>query len=173
MVLIILPTLKYLSAYHPNLQHQIGEMLEHDTLSAFLLKKYPSTHKITNDNGLRDHVMELKNRFMRRSSPLSKICFDKNIHIVNNALGLHTYVSRIQGAKLRSKNELRVSTLFKNSPEEFLNMIVVHELAHLKEKAHNKAFYQLCLHMLPDYHQIEFDVRVYLTQLEERGEIYS
>jgi hypothetical protein len=56
MVLITLPTLKYLSAYHPNLQQQIGAMLEHDTLSAFLLKKYPSTHKITNDNGLRDHV---------------------------------------------------------------------------------------------------------------------
>jgi predicted metal-dependent hydrolase len=173
MVLITLPTLKYLSAYHPNLQQQIGAMLEHDTLSAFLLKKYPSTHKITNDNGLRDHVMELKNRFMRRSSPLSKICFDKKIHVVNNALGLHTYVSRVQGAKLKSKNELRVSTLFKNTPEEFLNMIVVHELAHLKEKDHNKAFYQLCLHMLPAYHQIEFDVRVYLTQLEERGEIYS
>jgi predicted metal-dependent hydrolase len=52
-------------------------------------------------------------------------------------------------------------------------MIVVHELAHLKVKDHNKAFYHLCLHMLPDYHQIEFDVRVYLTQLEERGEIYG
>ena len=110
---------------------------------------------------------------MRKSAPLSKICFDKKIHVVNNALGLHTYVSRIQGAKLKSKNELRVSTLFKNTPEAFLNMIVVHELAHLKEKDHNKAFYQLCLHMLPDYHQIEFDVRVYLTQLEERGEIYN
>jgi len=27
-------------------------------------------------------------------------------------------------------------------------MIVVHELAHLKEKQHNKAFYRLCLNML-------------------------
>ncbi|WP_410733789.1 YgjP-like metallopeptidase domain-containing protein [Citrobacter portucalensis] len=25
-------------------------------------------------------------------------------------------------------------------------MIVVHELAHLKEKEHDKAFYQLCCH---------------------------
>ena len=28
---------------------------------------------------------------------------------------------------------------------------------------HNKAFYQLCQYMLPDYHQLEFDLRVYLT----------
>jgi predicted metal-dependent hydrolase len=44
-----------------------------------------------------------------------------------------------------------------------LQMIVVHELAHLKERDHDKAFYALCEHMLPDYHQIEFDTRLYLT----------
>lgn len=48
-------------------------------------------------------------------------------------------------------------------------MIVVHELAHLKEKGHNKAFYKLCEHMLPDYHQREFEMRLYLTQLELSG----
>ena len=42
-------------------------------------------------------------------------------------------------------------------------MIVVHELAHFKESDHNKAFYKLCEHMLPGYHQVEFDLRVYLT----------
>ncbi|MNR54207.1 hypothetical protein D3C85_1743520 [compost metagenome] len=42
-------------------------------------------------------------------------------------------------------------------------MIVVHELAHLKEHEHNKAFYKLCEYMLPDYHQLEFDLRLYLT----------
>ena len=45
-------------------------------------------------------------------------------------------------------------------------MIAVHELAHIKEAEHNKAFYQLCLHMEPDYHQLEFDLRLYLTALD-------
>jgi predicted metal-dependent hydrolase len=49
-------------------------------------------------------------------------------------------------------------------------MIVVHELAHLKEKQHDKAFYKLCCWMEPDYHQFEFDLRLYLTQLELGGE---
>jgi predicted metal-dependent hydrolase len=48
-------------------------------------------------------------------------------------------------------------------------MIVVHELAHLKEHDHNKAFYQLCTYMLPDYHQLELDLRVYLTWRELPG----
>ena len=36
-------------------------------------------------------------------------------------------------------------------------------LVHLKERHHSKSFYQLCQHMEPDYHQLEFDCRVYLT----------
>ncbi|WP_412971935.1 YgjP-like metallopeptidase domain-containing protein [Glaciecola sp. MF2-115] len=166
-------SLKYLASYAPNLQHQISQLLEQDRLTAYLLKKYPTVNDVPNDAALRDYVMSLKNQYLKKSQPLSKVIFDKKIHVVNNALGLHSFVSRVQGGKLKSKNEIRISTLFKNAPIEFLNMIVVHELAHLKEKEHNKAFYQLCQHMLPDYHQIEFDVRVYLTHLEEKGEIYS
>lgn len=56
--------------------------------------------------------------------------------------------------------------MFRDAPAEFLKMIVVHELAHLKEPAHDRAFYRLCTHMAPDYHQLEFDMRLYLTLLE-------
>ena len=166
-------TLKYLTSYAPNLQQQIARLLEQDRVRDYLLQKYPAVNDVPNDAALRDYVMRLKNQYLKKSQPLSKVIFDKKIHVVNNALGLHSFVSRVQGGKLKSKNEIRISTLFKNTPLEFLNMIVVHELAHLKEKEHNKAFYKLCQHMLPDYHQIEFDVRVYLTHLEEKGEVYT
>ncbi|HSX51245.1 MAG TPA: metal-dependent hydrolase, partial [Cellvibrio sp.] len=43
---------------------------------------------------------------------------------------------------------------------------------HFKEKEHNKAFYQLCRHMEPNYYQYEFDLRLYLTQLDLFGDIY-
>ena len=74
----------------------------------------------------------------------------------------------MQGGKLKRKNEIRISTAFKQAPEPLLRMIVVHELAHLKEKEHNKDFYQLCQHMLPDYHQLEFDARLFLMLQETR-----
>ena len=166
-------SLKYLSAYAPELQNQVKQMIEQQRLADFLLKKYPHTHDISNDKYLRAYVMALKNRYLKKSVPLSKIAYDSKIHVINNALGLHSYVSRIQGAKLKSKNEIRISAIFKKAPEAFLNMIVVHELAHLKEKEHNKAFYQLCQYMLPEYHQLEFEMRLYLTHLERNGALYS
>lgn len=148
-------------------------MLDNKTLSKYLLSKYPQPHSIVNDKALRIFAMNLKNQYLKKSSPLSKVQFDDKIHVINNALGLHSFVSRVQGNKLKSKNEIRIATMFKSAPEEFLEMIVVHELAHLKEKEHNKAFYQLCQHMLPSYHQIELDLRVYLTQIENIGNIYN
>jgi UTP pyrophosphatase len=164
--------LKYLTAYPEHLQAQVQRLVDQNQLGSFLLERYPLPHGIKNDGALRDYTLDIKQRYLRKSDPLSKVIFDNRIHVVNNALGLHTYLSRVQGGKLKSKNEIRISSLFKQAPEELLNMIVVHELAHLKEKDHNKNFYQLCQHMQPNYHQLEFDTRLYLTQIETFGAIY-
>lgn len=164
--------LTYLAHYPQHLQDQIQHLIDNNKLGDWLRSRYPTVHNINNDRDLRDYTLDIKNHFMKKTQPLSKVSYDSKIHVVNHALGLHSYVSRVQGGKLKSKNELRVSELFKNTPEPFLNMIVVHELAHLKEKDHNKAFYKLCQHMLPDYHQIEFDVRVYLTEMDANGSVF-
>ena len=165
-------SLTYLSHYPQQLQDQIQQLINKNQLGDWLRSRYSSVHNINNDKDFREHALEIKNHYMKKTQPLSKVKYDSKIHVVNHALGLHSYVSRVQGGKLKSKNELRVSDLFKRTPEPFLNMIVVHELAHLKEKDHNKAFYKLCQHMLPDYHQIEFDVRVYLTEMDANGTVF-
>ena len=90
------------------------------------------------------------------------------LSIEHHALGLNTAISRVQGGKLKAKKEIRISSFFKETPAEFLRMIVVHELAHLKERDHDKAFYQLCQHMEPNYYQYEFDCRVYLLWKSDR-----
>ena len=166
-------TLKYLKQYSKELQAQVIQLIEADKLSDHIRKHYPNPHQINNDKMLREFTLELKNRYIKKSDPLSKVVYDSKIHVVNNALGMHSYASRVQGSKLKSKNEIRISAVFKRAPEAFLQMIVVHELAHLKEKDHNKAFYKLCCHMLPNYHQLEFDMRLYLTHLEFIGAVYS
>ena len=169
----MLSPLHYISAYPPDLQQQVKQMIDEKRLHAFLLDKYPTVHNVANDNDLREYVMAIKNEYLKKTEPLSKIVYDSRIHVINNALGLHSFVSRVQGDKLKSKNEIRISTIFKKAPEDFLRMIVVHELAHLREKEHNKNFYRLCEHMLPDYCQLEFDARLYLIQLELGGSIYA
>lgn len=155
--------LKYLTAYSESVQSQVRELIEQDRLAALLRKKYAATHDIRTDRALYDYVMDLKNEFLRSSEPLSKVAFDSKLKVIQHALGTHTTVSRVQGSKLKSKREIRIATLFKDVPIELLRMITVHELAHIKEKAHDKAFYQLCAHMEPSYHQLEFDLRLYLT----------
>jgi predicted metal-dependent hydrolase len=163
--------LKYLAGYPENLQTQVRQLLDQGRLGEVLLTKYPQTHGVRTDKALYEYVMGLKNDFLRSSEPLSKVAFDSKLHVIAHALGTHTAVSRVQGSKLKAKREIRVATLFKDVPVEFLRMITVHELAHIKEKAHDKAFYQLCTHMEPQYHQYEFDLRVYLTHLDEVGKI--
>lgn len=158
--------LTYLTAYPESLQDQVRQLIAADRLGAHLQKKYPSTHDVRNDKALYQYVQDLKNLGLRNGDQISKVIYDNKLHVIKNALGTHSYVSRVQGSKLKTKNEIRIASLFKNTPEEFLRMIVVHELAHLKEKEHNKAFYQLCSHLEPQYHQYELDCRLYLTYLD-------
>ena len=164
--------LKYLSHYPHTLQEQIVKLIEEDKLSEYILNKYPNKHTFQSDKALYAYVIEFKNSYLKKYT-LSKVLYDGKINVINNALGTHTFVSRVQGGKLKAKNEIRVGTVFKNMPEAFLRMIVVHELAHFKEKEHNKAFYQFCIHMEPSYHQLEFDLRVYLTYVERYGKLYG
>ncbi|MGL5031705.1 MAG: YgjP-like metallopeptidase domain-containing protein [Aeromonas sp.] len=155
--------LTYLSGYPDPLKAQVQQLITAGKLGEMLAKRYPHSHQVQNDKALLAYTMELKNRYLKSSAPLSKVVFDGKINVIKDALGLHTYISRIQGSKLKAKNEIRIAALFKEAPPPFLNMIVVHELAHIREKDHNKSFYQLCQHMEPDYHQLEFDLRLWLT----------
>lgn len=167
-----MPELKYLIGYPENVTNQIRVLISNDKLGETLLKKYPVAHTIRTDKALYTYAIDLKNVLLKQSQPLSKVIYDDKIKDLNHALGLHTFISRVQGGKHKAKNEIRVASLFKNVPLAFLRMIVVHELAHLKEKDHNKAFYQLCLHMEPAYHQFELDMRLYLTHLDLFGKLY-
>ena len=163
-------SLKYLSAYSEQTRAQVAQLIEQDQLAAHLRQRYPAVHGIRTDKALYDFVQELKAEFLRNAEPISKVAFDNKIHVIQHALGLHTAISRVQGNKLKAKHEIRIATVFKDVPLELLRMIAVHELAHVKEKQHDKAFYKLCCYMEPQYHQYEFDLRLVLTQLDVSGQ---
>ena len=155
--------LKYLQAYPPALQDQVRQLIAQNKLGDYLQQRYPERHAVQSDKALYAYALGLKQEYLRNAPSIDKVLFDNRLDLTHRALGLHTTISRVQGGKLKAKKEIRVASLFKEAPPEFLKMIVVHELAHFKESDHNKAFYQLCEHMQPGYHQLEFDLRVYLT----------
>lgn len=162
-------SLPYLTAYPEPLRAQVAQLLAEGRLADVLRRRYPQAHEVRSDKALYQYVQELKERHLRNAQPVSKVAFDSKIQVIQHALGLHTAISRVQGSKLKAKHEIRIATVFREGPPEFLRMIAVHELAHLKEKQHDKAFYQLCCAMEPHYHQFEFDLRLYLTLLDHGG----
>ena len=160
----------YLAGYPADLQAEVREEVALGVLADRLRQRYGESHLVRTDGALYDYTMALKNRHLRSSGPLSKVVYDNRLHVIHNALGTHTTVARVQGNKLKAKREIRIAGVFRTMPEPLLKMIVVHELAHLKERGHDRAFYALCQHMAPDYHQLEFDLRVALMQSEASGQ---
>ena len=162
-------TLKYLKGYPPHVQSRVRELLAEGRLGALLAERYAQPHAVRNDGQLYDYVQDMKERCMRKAAPLGKVLYDGKLQVLKHALGLLTAISRNHGGKLKASREIRIASVFRDAPTPFLRMIVVHELAHTREAEHNKAFYQLCRHMEPDYHQLEFDLRLYLTALEREA----
>ncbi|NYE22699.1 YgjP-like metallopeptidase domain-containing protein [Pigmentiphaga litoralis] len=161
--------MKYLASYSPELLDQVRQLIEQNRLGDYLQKKYPERHAIQTDKALYEYVLDLKTTYLRSAPPVHKVAYDSKLDVIHRALGLHTAISRVQGGKLKAKKEIRVASVFKEGPPEFLRMIAVHELAHLKEHDHNKAFYRLCDSMQPGYAQLEFDLRLYLTHRDLVG----
>lgn len=161
-------SLKYLLGYPDELLAQVREAVASGRAATALARRYPEAHCVRTDRALHDYLDELRCAHLRNSQPLSKVAYDQRLQLVTQALGTHTAVSRVQGGKLKAKREIRIAAVFKDAPADFLRMIVVHELAHLRHREHDKAFYALCCHMEGDYHQLEFDLRLWLG-LREAG----
>lgn len=154
--------LKYLQGYPETLLQQVRQLIAEQRLGDYLQRRYCERHEVQSDKALYGYVQQLRQTHLKSAPPIDKVLYDNRLDLTHRALGLHTAVSRVQGGKLKAKKEIRVAALFKDAAPQFLQMIVVHELAHLRESEHNRAFYKLCEHMMPGYAQTEFDLRCYL-----------
>ena len=158
--------LPYLKGYAPELLATARRLLAEGRLGETVLRRHPEPSPVRNERELQAYVQGLKARHLKTAPPLAKVAFDPRLHVVANALGTHTAISRVHGGRLVAKREIRIAALFKEAPADFVRTIVVHELAHLREREHDKAFYALCRHIEPDYHQLEFELRLWLTARE-------
>lgn len=161
--------LPYLAGYPQELVSEAERLLESGELGARLAERYPGRHEVRSSKALHAYVRELKARVMRHAPPLDRVVYDDKLQVVENALGLHTRTAHPHGKKVHKRREIRVSSVFKDLAPEFLRMIVVHELAHVKHADHDRDFYRLCLHMEPDYHQLELDLRLWLTVRDQEA----
>ena len=110
------------------------------------------------------HALSVPLRLRRRISGALTLISPHHVEYSSSFLRLLESLTR-EIARLiqRADDEKRLPPAKLQASEEFLRMIVVHELAHLRERDHNRAFYQLCEHMQPGYAQLEFDLRLFLV----------
>jgi hypothetical protein len=157
---------RYLAGYPAELIAQAEQLRLEGRLAEHLTRRLPEAHEVRSDSALFAYVQDLKTRHLRNAEPLNFVGYDAKLKVLQHALGTHTRRTQVQGSRLKMRREIRIASLFKEAPAALLRMIAVHELAHLRELDHNKAFYQLCQHMEPDYFQLEFDLRLYLMNQE-------
>lgn len=67
--------------------------------------------------------------------------------------GFKVTTARKRYGSCSGKNSLCFSCFLMNCPEEAIELVVVHELCHIREKNHGPRFYALLAQYLPDYRE--------------------
>ncbi len=91
---------------------------------------------------------------------LAAVELPRRVEYYQTIMGVLPTGIKITSAKTRfgscsSKNSLCFSWRLMLYPSEAIDYVVVHELAHIKEKNHSSAFYKVVAEVLPDYKQRE------------------
>ena len=68
-----------------------------------------------------------------------------------------------QWGSCSGKNVLSFNTMLMKLPQDVIQYIIVHELAHIKHKHHQKSFWNLVKQHLPDYKQRITELHTYTT----------
>ena len=67
--------------------------------------------------------------------------------------GFKVTAARKRYGSCSAKNSLCFSCFLMNCPEEAVELVVVHELCHIREKNHGPGFYALLERYLPDWRE--------------------
>jgi len=67
--------------------------------------------------------------------------------------GLRITTARSRFGSCSARNSLCFSCFLMNYPDEAVDLVVVHELAHIRQKNHGPLFYALIEEILPDYRE--------------------
>ena len=88
----------------------------------------------------------------------AKDIIPEKVKYYSELTGLFSNGIKITGAKKRfgscsTKNSLCFSYLLMRYPEECIDYVVLHEIAHIKHHNHGKDFYNLVKEYMPDYRE--------------------
>ena len=119
---------------------------------------------------LREHYARQQQRLAAHPEPTAdqtreyiqkaKAILPEKVRHYSQLMGLYPQAVTVTGAKTRfgscsGKNRICFSWRLMAYPEEAIDYVVVHELAHIRYKNHSRDFYALITRYLPDYRERE------------------
>lgn len=86
----------------------------------------------------------------------AKTLFTERLHLYEPQIGVQANTIRIKDQKTRwgscsSKGNINLNWRLILAPQEVMDYVIIHELCHLKEMNHSKAFWDLVQTHCPDY----------------------
>jgi predicted metal-dependent hydrolase len=75
---------------------------------------------------------------------------------------VHFRKTRRQWGSCSGKNVLNFNTMVMKLPPRVIEYVIVHELAHIRHKHHQKAFWELVAHYLPEYRTLIQALKTYM-----------
>ncbi len=111
-----------------------------------------------------DHFENLTNRFYKQKA--QELIPEMVQHYAQT---MNLFPSKVSFRKARrrwgscsSNNAISLNYLMMKLPLDVIQYIIVHELAHIQHKHHQKAFWELVNHYLPDYKTRQDELKCYL-----------
>ena len=100
--------------------------------------------------------IQLSEQQIKELKQKAKTVIGKKVDYYSKLMGLYPTDIKITSAKKRfgscsTKNSICFSYRLMLYPDEAIDYVVVHELAHIKHKNHSKNFYKLIEKYMPDY----------------------
>ncbi len=89
----------------------------------------------------------------------AKTIIPQKVAYYSRVMGVEPTSVKINSARKRygscsGKNSLNFSLYLMDKPEEFIDYVVIHELAHIKHHNHSKDFYSFVSQFMPNYKEV-------------------
>lgn len=135
-------------------QHYINEFVRKNTQ---WINQHIATQKLRQNSPMnRKMSAEEETQLRQKASqfiPLRIKYFSKLIGVKPNKITITNAQTRFGSCS--SKNNLSFSFRLMLYPSKAIDYVIVHELSHIKEKNHSKAFYEIVAKVMPDYKEQE------------------
>jgi len=164
-------TLDYRNVKHPRLEYKTGTLLlilpkhyksEKQTLEKY--RKWIQRKQLIITKALE----EAKTKTINQNRPVKELRNLVNQTAKNYQTELNTKINKIYFKKMKTKwashskkDNLTINTLLKYLPEDIIEYIIYHEIAHSVERKHNEKFWNLVNKKFKDYSTKERELLTY------------